>query len=503
LAEAVLSGFLPIAPPLLEALIAKTVDIVQDAFHDWDVRIDDERLDVLLVASLSTDALARNDLMAHGDDVVDSPWFARWMAACTLCNAARLNQRAPAPALHERLANLLTSYTNQSGTPPWSDGPVSRWWFAQYQARMDGSGRLSTPLSFRDCESSLRYGLKTYEPPPPEVRVSALWCLWYLLMRSADEPTLDPGEQLTYWPWCIERLQREGYFSTAVALLECWLIVQCARADSTDQDGAHAAPLQPFGDWREFARLVQDLESAIGPGRLGPALQFGAAIIDGLAPRAAYAGMQLRALARSTPTPDAREFEQVLHLVDRDVPVRRQRLSASVQEFETLPEPLQLELLAVERLYDIEAGDANGYGWSSRGWAMRMAQLLEGVIVDGFQSIWHSQFDLVRQAFRLGSPSGEELDPKARKAVKLGTIPQVIAGVRRVEGLQLRFREFGIDCDALGAMREGLKQAIETRNKASHHPGVGAKDAEWLRHWMWGNLAKLLAALPAGRNRAS
>jgi len=225
-------------------------------------------------------------------------------------------------------------------------------------------------------------------------------------------------------------------------------------------------------------------------------LQFGAAIVDALAPSAGYAAMQLRALAPGTPAPDAARFEQVLRLVDRDLPVRRQRLAQSMREFETLPQAVQQDLLVAERLYDIEAGDANAYGRASRAWATHLALLLERVIVEGFQPVWGGQFDLVREAFRLGSPSGEPLDPKARARVKLGAIPQLIAGLRVNEALQRKFLQFGIDHAALSAMRDGLKQAIEMRNRASHHPGIDAKEAEWLRHWMWDSLAKLVAALP-------
>lgn len=489
-----LSCFMPIPSPLLEGLIERIVYVA----WDMEVELDETQLDTLLVSSLFTDREACNGLARLTASLGNLPWFAHWNVGIALAKAAALQQRQLSPVVHERIASLMTSLTQNQDlevTPWFADQPVE-WWFDQYQTRIRRSGRLPTPLSFREHSAPGNYGfgLRRCEHPPPKVDASALWCLWHLLIQSAESGALNSDEQMRLWPECIDRLVSEGFTSTAVSLFECWLITQSARVSKL-ADSHESTVLQPFGEWPDFLRRLSSLRESVGSARLGPTLQFCSALMQELSPRATYAALQLQTLAADSPEAEPAQVAEVIRLVDRDEPLRRGRLSERVPAYDSLPDDIRETLVSVERLYDISMGDADTYGVRTHSaWAMRLGVVIEEVLRSGFDPLWKEHLELVKRAFSAGS-QGKELDREFFKKVKIGAVPNVISGAKQVPELQKVFAALGIDFDALWSMRDGLKTAIGKRNEAAHSPSFRAEDAEWLRQWTYDNLARLTLAL--------
>ncbi len=488
-----LSCFMPIPSPLIEEMIGQVVDVARD----MEVKLEETQLDALLVSSLFTDRWACDDLARSASSLANFRWFAHWNVGVALAGAAALQRGQLSPIVHERIASLLTSYTQNEGfeSKPWSEGQPVKWWFDQYQARIRRSGRLPTSLGFREFSApgNYSYGLRYLEHPPPEVNASALWCLWHLLTQSAEDGILDMDEQMRLWPECIDRLVSEGFTSTAVSLFECLLITQAARVPNL-ADRHEATDLQPFGEWPNFVSRLVRLRDSVGSARLGPTLQFCSALMQELSPRAAYAALQLQTLAADSPRAAPAQVAEVIRLVDRDEPLRRGRLSERVPAYDALPVEIREMLVSVERLYDISTGDADTYGARTHSaWVMRLGVMIEEVLKGGFEPLWKDHLELVKKAFSVAS-QGKDLDRESLKAVKLGVIPTIISGAKQIPELQESFAVRGINFEVLFSLREGLRKAIRMRNEAAHSEGISREDAEWFRQWTYDNLAKLVSA---------
>lgn len=505
--KAQMLDLLAVGMPLPGALRALLLEQVSDILLCIDKEdIQEEVRNTILVASLTDEEKAVSELLSQAKEAGDALLLGHIALAQTTALALGLRRRALPNRVLQRLAWQL-SLTWDPPATSWQDDWVSRWWFAAYQARMRETRCLPSPLAVVDSlESDAAptqdyFGLEPGEVPPSDVDASALWFLWCCLRDSFDLIP-DPDRDSNVWPDCIRRLGKDGFFSTALCLFECWLVHQAiyiehafdrgdeesqAPVDNRPDIGDHALPSD-----ETLIALVKELQSWTSSGRLDGVLHFTAGRLESCRGRFAYLAEQLKALAATTSMPARFQTTAIIHRIERidsDRMLVRERLREQMVGYDRLPTDFQNELAEAERVRDLLFGDSMSGEANTSRWATTYGQLAERAVRDAFGRLGERALAQMYQA-------GGGKEWRSAKSLTLGQLRYVLTGASSRPEWQDLIKEQRIAWDELHkTWRDRLRWIKDLRNLAVHADRLSRENADAWRRWMYSDFGTWIEPL--------
>lgn len=495
-------------PGALQSLLLEQVGGV--LLNMYETELEDDERKPILVASLIDDEKAVSELLSLANEAGEVLLVGHITLTRVMTLAAGLRRRA----LSDRALHRLAWHLCLAWDPPgvaWDDDWVSRWWFSAYQAHMQATRCLPSPLEVTDSleeagESGRDHlGIEPSEMPPSDVDASALWFLWCCLRDSGDLiPDLYRNSLI--WPDCIRRLGKEGFFSTALCLFECWMVHQAIDIEhvSTHDDEEPRNNGRPdladdaLPDDDDLIGLVKDLQTWTATGRLDGLLHFTAARLGSGRGRFPYLAQQLKALATTDMRPANFHTTAVIDRIDRmdsDRKLVRDRLREKMVGYERLPTEFQNRLAEAERVRDVVVGDSIDGEVDASRWATAYGQLAEQTVRDAFERIGERELAQMYQ-------SGGGKDRISAKSLTLGQLRFVLAGASNSPDWQDQIKGQRIEWEALHKMwRERLRWLADLRNRAGHAEGLPQEEADAWRAWMYSDFVKWiepLGVLPSG-----
>ncbi|MFZ4766594.1 MAG: hypothetical protein ACOYMN_16705 [Roseimicrobium sp.] len=469
------------------ALPALLLEQVSDALLLVDELLEEDR-DTILMASLSDNHADLKRLLTAAKQAGEVDLVVHRELARSLAEAAGLHPSALPPRTLQGLAWLLGGRWKIDGVMPWDDGWLSRWWFAAYQRRMRVTRCLPSPLgpaNTRTEGAQQADGFLGFEPvqaPLGDVDASALWCLWRCLRNTCDDaPDLERNSHV--WPDCIRRLGKEGFFSTALCLFECWLFHQTIviEAMSPQTDDGLDLEFAALPDEEDLLALVKDLQRWVAPGRLDGILHVTVARLRRSNGCYGYLAEQLDAQTSTVFKSHNFQAELIPLRIERLEPDRklvRDRLREQMSGYACLPQDLQDMLAEAERLRDVCEGDGVFQDRDPSPWAQAYGRVTERTVRSAFGRISAQN---LAQMYKDGG--GKDTIQSAR--LTLGQLRWVLNGVNSPERRQ-QLKDQLIELEALDKpWRERLTWVAERRNAASHSEPMSWHDADEWRQWMY------------------
>lgn len=503
--KAQMLDLLAVGLPLPGALWALLLEQVSDIL----LRMDKEDIqaaeqNTILVASLTDEEEAVAELLSGAEEAGGHLLIGQF----TLAQATALGLGMRRSALPHRILQRLAWNLTLTWDPPatsWQGDWVSRWWFTAYQARIRKTRCLPSPLevapTLETDAAPTRdwFGLEPAEMPPSDVDASSLWFLWCCLRNSFDEIP-NPDRYSHVWPDCIRRLCKEGFFSTALCLFECFLVRQAIYIENTSDRGDEESRVSDHPDLADDALpsdealidLVKNLQSWTSPGRLDGLLHFTAARLESCGGRFAYLAQQLKALATTPSTPAGFQTAAVIRRIERmdsDRMLVRDRLREQMVGYDRLPPDFQNQLAEAERVRDLLLGDSVSSEANSSRWASTYGQLAERAVRDAFGRLGERELAQMYQ-------SGGGSDWRSAKSLTLGQLRLVLAGASTRQDWQYQIKEQRIAWEELHkTWRDRLKWIGDLRNRASHSDRMSQEEADAWRRWMYSDFVKWIEPL--------
>ena len=495
--QALMLDLLSSGLPLPGALAALLLEQVSDALVSVDELQEEDRT-AILIALLGDNAAALKSLLTAAKEAGEPGLVMGPGLAMALSEAMGLRPRAFPSRVLQRLAWLLGCGWDRGGTMAWEDDWLSRCWFAEYQRRIRVTRCLPSSLGPAETRADSEFrtdrflGWEPAETPPDDVDASALWCLWRCL-RNTFDAIPDLARNSRVWPDCIRRLAREGFFSTALCLFECWLVHQAIAIEtmSSHADEAHDLEIDALPDEDELIALVIDLQRWVAPGRLDGILHFTVARLRRGNGRYGYLAEQLEAQASAILEPQHFHAELLPRRIERhdsDRKLVRERLREQMTGYDRLPSELQEALAEAERVRDVLSGDRVFEDKDPSPWAQAYGKVAEQAVRNAFGRISPRSLN---QMYKDGGGK----DTLKSDRLMLGQLRWVLNGASTPERRQ-QLKDHLIEWEALDkTWRDRLAWVAERRNYASHSERMPWGDADAWRHWMYEGFVDLVEPL--------
>ena len=496
--QALMLDLLSSGLPLPGALPALLLEQVSRALLLVDELLEEDR-DAILMASLCDNNADVKSLLTAAKQAGEANLLVRFELARSLAEATGLRPRALPPRTLQGLAWLLGGRWQIDGVMPWDDGWLSRWWFTAYQSRMRTTRCLPSPLGPANTRTEGAqqadgfWGLEPGQAPLSDVDASALWCLWRCL-RNTFEAAPDLERNSHVWPDCIRRLGREGFFSTALCLFECWLFHQTIviEAMSPQTDDGLDLEFAALPDEEDLLALVNDLQRWVAPGRLDAILHVTVARLRRSNGRYGYLAEQLDAQTSTVFKSHNFQAELIplrIERLDADRKLVRDRLREQMSGYARLPQDLQDMLAEAERLRDVCEGDGVFQDRDPSPWAQAYGRVTELTVRSAFGRISAQNLS---QMYKDGG--GKDTIQSAR--LTLGQLPWVLSGASNRSEWQQQLKDHRIAWGALDRpWRDRLKKVADWRNRSSHSEPMLWSDADEWRQWMYAGFVDWVAPL--------